>query len=52
MQNGFAELVNGKDTPHLIDWIGRINERPAAKKMFAENPRERLERPAPAARSA
>jgi len=52
MQNGFAELVNGKDTPHLIDWIGRINERPAAKKMFADVPRERLERPAPAARSA
>jgi len=48
MQNGFAEQVNGKDTPHLIDWIARINERPAAKKMFAEVPRERLERSAPA----
>jgi glutathione S-transferase len=52
MQNGFAELVNRKDTPHLIDWIDRINERPAAKKMFAENPRERLERPAQAASGA
>lgn len=36
MQNGFAELVNQKDTPHLMEWIARINERPAAKKMFAE----------------
>lgn len=36
MQNGFAKLVNEKDAPHLMAWIGRINERPAAKKMFAE----------------
>ena len=47
------ELVNRKDTPHLIGWIERINDRPAAKQLFAEVPRERLERPAQsAARSA
>jgi glutathione S-transferase len=45
MQKGFAELVNEKDTPHLVDWINRINARPAAKRMFAETPREKLERP-------
>jgi glutathione S-transferase len=45
MQNGFAELVNDTDTPHLVEWIHRINERPAAKHMFAETPREKLERP-------
>ena len=36
MQMGFSEFVNSKDTPRLLDWIGRINERPACKKMFAE----------------
>jgi len=46
MQMGFSELVNDKDTPRLVDWIKRINERPACQKMFAETPRERLERPA------
>jgi glutathione S-transferase len=45
MQKGFAELVNEKDTPHLVAWLDRINERPAAKRMFAETPREKLERP-------
>jgi len=38
MQNGFAELVNAKDTPHLVAWIQRINERPACKRMFAKQP--------------
>jgi glutathione S-transferase len=40
MQNGtmFPELVNGKDTPHLLAWIKRINERPACKLMFAKEP--------------
>jgi len=52
MQNGFADLVNRKDTPNLIDWIERINERPAAKRMFSDVPRERLERSTPAAKSA
>ncbi|MGH8258187.1 MAG: glutathione S-transferase family protein, partial [Steroidobacteraceae bacterium] len=51
MQKGFAELVNERDTPRLVDWIGRINERPAAKRMFAETPREKLERPAQQAAS-
>ena len=45
MQMGFSDLVNEKDTPHLLAWIDRINERPAAKRMFAETPREKLERP-------
>ena len=40
MQNGFKEQVNEADTPNLIKWINRINERPACKKMFAESRRE------------
>jgi glutathione S-transferase len=50
MQNGFSDLVNDKDTPRLIDWIDRINARPACKKMFAETRREVVPdaRPAPA----
>jgi hypothetical protein len=40
MQNGFADLVNEKDTPHLVAWIHRINERPACKLMFAKQPSE------------
>jgi glutathione S-transferase len=42
MQFGFAELVNEADTPGLMRWIRQINERPAAKRMFAEVPMERL----------
>ena len=42
MQFGFAELVNEADTPNLLRWIRQINERPAAKRMFAEVPMERL----------
>lgn len=40
MQNGFPEFVNEKDTPAILDWLGRINDRPAAKKMFANQPSE------------
>ena len=40
MQFGFAEQVNEKDTPHLLNWIERINARPAVQKMFAEVPSE------------
>lgn len=36
MQFGFAELVNPTDTPHLMDWMARINARPAVQKMYAE----------------
>ena len=43
MQFGFAELVNPSDTPHLVRWIEQINARPAAKRMFAEVPFERLD---------
>jgi glutathione S-transferase len=42
MQNGYPELVNEADTPGLIAWIKRINERPAAKAMFAAVPREQV----------
>jgi glutathione S-transferase len=49
MQMGFSDLVNEKDTPRLIDWIQRINDRPACKKMFAENQRERVPEAKPAA---
>ncbi len=40
MQFGFSELVNESATPKLIDWLGRINARPATKRMFAEVPSE------------
>ena len=43
MELGFAEFVNESDTPHLLRWIRQINERPAAKAMFAHVPRERFE---------
>ena len=36
MQHGFAEFVNPNDTPRVLDWIARINARPACQKMFAE----------------
>lgn len=42
MEMGFSELVNESDTPHLVRWIRQINERPAAKDMFAHVPRERF----------
>ncbi len=38
MEVNYAELVNDKDTPHLVDWIKRINARPACQKMFANAP--------------
>jgi glutathione S-transferase len=42
MQFGFAELVNEADTPGIMRWLKRINERPPARRMFAEVPMERL----------
>jgi len=39
MERSYADLVNPKDTPHLVDWIRRIQERPATKKMYADAPR-------------
>jgi glutathione S-transferase len=42
MQFGFPDLVNDRDTPGLLAWIERINERPACKDMFAKVPRENL----------
>jgi len=38
METNYAELVNQTDTPHLIDWIRRINDRPACKKMYENAP--------------
>ncbi|HMT43631.1 MAG TPA: glutathione S-transferase family protein [Chakrabartia sp.] len=40
MQFGFAEQVNEQDTPGLIAWIKRVNDRPAVQKLFAEVPSE------------
>ncbi len=42
MQHGYPELVNQQETPGLLRWIQQINERPAAKAMFAHVPREIL----------
>lgn len=42
MQIGFPELVNETDSPGVMAWIERINERPACKAMFAAVPRENL----------
>ena len=42
MQFGFAEMVNEADTPGIMRWLARINARPAARRMFAEVPMERL----------
>ena len=48
MQHGFAEIVNRDATPHLVDWIERINARPAAQEMFAKSQSEMPSRaPAP-----
>ena len=38
MEANYAELVNQADTPHLVDWIARINARPATKAMFDNSP--------------
>ena len=38
MQRMFTQYVNEKATPRLLDWMARINERPACKKMFANAP--------------
>ncbi len=43
MEKAYSELVNAEDTPHLLRWIEQINERPAAKAMFAGVPREKME---------
>ncbi len=43
MERHFADVVNERDSPHVIDWIRRINERPAAREMFARSQREKLE---------
>lgn len=40
LPQGFADMVNRDATPHLLDWIERINARPAAIAMFAEVPSE------------
>ena len=35
MERGWTELVNEKDTPYLVDWLKRMQERPAVKQMYA-----------------
>lgn len=42
MQNGFPQFVNEQDTPGVMAWLARINERPAAQAMFAKSKREHL----------
>lgn len=42
MQNGFPELVNQSDAPHLLRWIEQINARPRVREMFAQVPLELL----------
>jgi len=42
MQNGYPDLVNATDTPHLLGWIERINARPACQQMFGNIAREQL----------
>ena len=42
LEMGFPEMVNQSATPHLLRWIRQINERPAAKDMFAHVPREKF----------
>jgi glutathione S-transferase len=42
MQFGFPDIVNEKDSPHLLRWVAQINERPAARTMFAEVAMERV----------
>jgi glutathione S-transferase len=42
MPQGFPELVNTEDTPHLVRWIEQINARPRVQEMFAKVPSERL----------
>ena len=49
MQNGFSEIVNVQDTPHLVAWIQRINARPAAIAMFTNAKSEMPERHKPSA---
>ena len=51
MERGFSQYVNEKDTPHLVDWIKRVQERPACKKMYESAPRPPA-RPATQAASA
>ncbi|MEJ0043923.1 MAG: glutathione S-transferase family protein [Rhizomicrobium sp.] len=43
------DIVNPKATPHLMDWLARINARPAVKEMFAKAQRETLAPPPKAA---
>ncbi|MBJ7444003.1 MAG: glutathione S-transferase family protein [Sphingobium sp.] len=46
MQFGYADIVNGQATPHLLAWIDRINTRPATQAMFARSQSEMPPRPA------
>ena len=42
MPQGFPELVNTDDTPHLVRWLDQINARPKVQEMFATVPSEYL----------
>ena len=38
METNYAELVNEASTPRLMDWLRRINARPATQTMYATGP--------------
>jgi len=38
MDEGFPEFVNEQATPNILDWLGRIRERPAVKTMYTNAP--------------
>jgi len=38
MDTGFPEIVNARATPGVMDWLGRIRERPACRTMYANAP--------------
>jgi len=49
MQFGFPEFVNQQDTPRIMDWLARINARPACIRMFEKQPSEWANRRRPTA---
>ena len=38
MDSSFPELINPQATPHILDWLARIRERPACRTMYANAP--------------
>jgi glutathione S-transferase len=38
MDSSFPEFINAQATPHILDWLSRIRQRPACKTMYANAP--------------